>query len=266
MDFLSIPLQLLNNMDMVWSFMLLMIRYGTMFLLVPGMSAGLGRDIEYRLPVIFVLSCVSIGTGPYATVPGNWGVFVEQAVGESLFGMAVGVIPLMVVSGLQTAGYLTSTTMGLGAGQLIDPSIGIQVASISRILGDLVILLMFATGAHYVLIQAVAGMGGTIVPGSFTISEATLNLLIDRSGDIFRVAVMASAPVIVALLLTQFVMGLITKAVPTVNIFIMSFPLTIGIGLIITSLSLPDTMRFIDREIAGIENSVAIVVEDTTRK
>ena len=41
---------------------------------------------------------------------------------------------------------------------------------------------------------------------------------------------MLSAPVMVALLLTQFVMGLISQAVPTVNIFIVSFPLTIGIG------------------------------------
>ena len=100
------------------------------------------------------------------------------------------------------------------------------------------------------------------MPGSFTISEATLRLVIERSGDIFAACVLISAPVIVALLLTQFVMGLVTKAVPSVNIFIVSFPLTIGIGLVLTALALPDTLRFAEQELQKVEADVVTVSAD----
>ena len=80
------------------------------------------------------------------------------------------------------------------------------------------------------------------------------------SGVLFPMQIAAS-PVIVALLLTNFVMGLITKAVPQVNIFIVSFPLTIGIGLVLSALSLPEIMVLFDREIAGIESTIAVLLE-----
>jgi flagellar biosynthesis protein FliR len=76
-------------------------------------------------------------------------------------------------------------------------------------------------------------------------------------------AVMLSAPVIVALLLTQFVMGLISKAVPTVNIFIISFPLTIGIGLLLTIAALPEMMVYMEKHFFKIDKLVVSVSEST---
>jgi flagellar biosynthetic protein FliR len=70
---------------------------------------------------------------------------------------------------------------------------------------------------------------------------------------------MIAAPVIVALLLTNFVMGLISKAVPTVNIFIISFPLTIGIGFFLTMFALPEVAYFLQREMMELERLTALV-------
>ncbi|MBN8550646.1 MAG: flagellar biosynthetic protein FliR, partial [Deltaproteobacteria bacterium] len=116
-----------------------------------------------------------------------------------------------------------------------------------------------------VVLHAVSGLSGTIIPGSFVISDFSIDLLIDRTAHIFKFAVILSAPVIVALMLTNFVMGLVTKAVPTVNIFIVSFPLTIGIGLILMGLALPDMAHEVERQIAGIEIQVNEAVQDTQR-
>ena len=40
----------------------------------------------------------------------------------------------------------------------------------------------------------------------------------------------------------------LAKAVPTVNLFIISFPLTIGIGLFISILALPEAAHYLGRE------------------
>lgn len=264
MEFIDSVTQIFNHMYLVWSFILLAIRYGAMFSIIPGLGQGTS-GMKIRSTAILVLALVSVSGGQYAAVPEHWHSLVVAAASELLFGMLLGMIPTLIVAGVQTAGQLSSTTMGLAAGQLVDPTLGISVTSLARIFGDLTIVLFLMLGGHYVIIHAVSGLGGEIVPGTFMVTENTVNLLIDRTADIFRVGVMISAPVIVALLLTQFVMGLITKAVPTVNIFIVSFPLTIGIGLILSALSLPEILVFLEHEIVGIENTVLQLTEDVVR-
>jgi flagellar biosynthesis protein FliR len=135
----------------------------------------------------------------------------------------------------------------------------------------LVVLLFLLLGGHHVVIYAVSGFSGQIIPGTFLSQGNSVELFVDRTADIFRVGALVASPVIVALLLTQFVMGMISKAVPTVNIFIVSFPLTIGIGLALSVLALPTMVKFTSQELTGIENTLiavshsALSVEPGTR-
>jgi flagellar biosynthetic protein FliR len=107
-----------------------------------------------------------------------------------------------------------------------------------------------------VAIAELAGLGGKITPGAFVLSDIGLNTLIDQSARIFQVGCLIAAPVIVALLLTNFVMGIISKAIPTLNIFVVSFPLTIGVGFVISILALPEVALLLQREMLGIPDVI----------
>lgn len=234
-------------------------------MVIPGLGQGV-QGLKVRSASILVLAFTSVMTGTYASMPDNFAIMVSSLAMEYLLGFALGVIPAIIVAGVQTAGQLSSTTMGLGAAQLIDPTLGVNVSSVSRILGDMVILLFLLIGGHRIILSTMAGLGGEIVPGTFLVTGTTIKLLISQTGNIFKVGVMVSAPVIVALLLTQFVMGLISKAVPQVNIFIVSFPLTIGIGLVLTLLSLPDMLYLVFEQLKTIDSSLLTIVSDTVLK
>jgi flagellar biosynthetic protein FliR len=260
-DFLQFPIWFQENLDLIWTFMLLFTRYAAFMLLVPGIGAGM-KGIPVRKAGILAMTYASVISGQHALLPGNLVEMFLQIVSEALLGGTIGLIPLMAISGVQMGGMLSSVTMGLGASQMIDPTSGGNSTSVARLLGDLLVILFLLVGGHHVLIYAVSGLGGTIVPGTFMIGETSTRLLLERSGDIFRVGVLISAPVIVALLLTQFMLGLMTKAVPSVNIFIVSFPLTIGIGLVLTSLSIPEIFTFFQKEFTGVENAILILVRD----
>ena len=90
--------------------------------------------------------------------------------------------------------------------------------------------------------------------------EVGVSTLIDQSARIFYIGCLISAPVIVALLLTNFVMGIMSKAIPTINIFVISFPLTIGVGLALTILALPEVGVFLQREFVRLNNLFAAVL------
>lgn len=261
MESLALPLKILEHTPTLWTFMLLFARYSAFIIIVPGIGSGL-RGTFVRIPAVFAFTIASMASSPMAALPANVAEMAAAFLSEAVLGAIIGFLPLLIVAGAQTAAHLASTSMGLGANQLLDPTSGSNVNDLSRIIGDIAILVFLGTGGDQVVIGAVAGLGGTIQPGTFLVGERSIQLLIERTGHVFRAATMLSAPVIVALLLTQFVMGLVSRAVPTVNIFIVSFPLTIGIGLIFTALALPDTVVYLTRDITLLQDALQVVASD----
>lgn len=262
---LGLPLELLQRLDVIWTFMLLLVRFGTMFLVLPGIGA-ISKTGTIKTPAVFVISLACLVSTPRATLPTDWGMLIGQACSEALLGFGLGIIPFVVVSGVQTGAQLASTTMGLGMGNLIDPTTGQQTSDIAIILGDIMVILFLMLGGHHAVIYVAAGLGGQIIPGTYLVGAGSVDLLVDQTAMIFEIGLLISAPVLVALLLTNFVMGLISKAVPQVNIFIISFPLSIGIGLVIFLLALPDIAIFMERKFEGVEQNLLLLVKDATLK
>lgn len=248
----ALPELLLQRLDVCWTFFLLLTRYSTFLLVVPGIGGGAAGMIV-RYPAAVVLSLVSFDLNHIASVPPDLGSMAGHFASEVVLGGLVGMVPILIVSGAQTAGHLASGTMGLNGAQMIDPSTSTMLSDLARIYSDFAVLVFLMVGGHYVAVQQLAAFNQTIVPGTFMLSEGGLNLLIEQSARIFEMGCMMAAPVIVALLLTNFVLGIISKAVPSVNVFLLSFPLTIGIGLSLSIVALPELMYFLARQFTGLE-------------
>lgn len=260
-DLYTLPHYLVNNLHIVWTFLLLITRYIALLTVLPGVGLG-DRGVLVRIPASMVMAFATLSSSPHASMPDNWAYLGVSIVSEIIFGTALGLVPLLIVSGVQTGASIASSTMGLSASELIDPTSGGQVPDLSRIFGDITILLFLSLGGHYMVIHAASGLGGQFTPGAMFLGTNTLEVLLSRTGAVFEIGTMISAPIVVALLLTQFVMGLLSKAVPSVNIFIISFPLTIGIGLILSILVLPELGRFVKKEVKALENEVMTIVDD----
>ena len=183
-----------------------------------------------------------------------------QLLSEMILGAVIGIIPILIVAGAQSAGHVASGTMGLNGAQLIDPTTQANLPDLARIYGDIAILMFLLVDGHHVAIYQLSGMESNIRPGSFVLGATGISTLVDQSAAIFHMGVMIAAPVIVALLLTNFVLAIISKAVPTVNIFIISFPLTIGVGLGLSMLALPEAGHYISRQFLGLQDLMSAVV------
>lgn len=263
-EFLNLGGYILGHINALWTFILLNVRYGTLLTLLPGMALPPSAK-ALRVPSVMVLSYVSVLTSPEAIAPASFGELLVQVFSEAVFGLALGIIPLLIVTGVQMAGTLSSTTMGLGASQLVDPTLGGSIPALARLMGDMVILIFLLSNGHHAIIYAASGLGGVVIPGTFSPGPDSVDLVIMRVGDILRLGALVASPVIVALMLTNFVMGLISKAIPQVNIFIVSFPLTIGIGLILTSLALPELTVVIERELTQVDSSLLVILRDVSQ-
>ena len=63
--------------------------------------------------------------------------------------------------------------------------------------------------------------------------------VIDTTAQVFVMAIQMAAPVITSLFLTSLALGIVARTVPQMNVFIVGFPLKIGVGVAMLMISLP---------------------------
>ena len=236
-----------GNLDSVWTYLLLLSRCTALLMILPGLGMG-ERGIAVRMPAAIIFSFVGAMVAPTAAMPQN---VIDAGITvfcEFSLGFMLGMIPFLVIAGVQMAGQLASTSMGLNAGNIIDPTLGVATADTARILGDLSIVLFMVFGGHHVLVKLALCGDGAFPPGTFTLRTDNLEMFAMESGRIFHTGVMIAAPVLVAMLLTNFVLGIIAKVVPSMNVFMISFPISIGIGLLLIAMMLPELVAYLERE------------------
>ena len=70
----------------------------------------------------------------------------------------------------------------------------------------------------------------------------------ELASHMFTLGVMFSAPVLAVLLFTGLILGILARVFPQLNVFLLSFPLNIGIAFIVISLTLDIVFILLRRE------------------
>lgn len=179
---------------------------------------------------------------------------------ELLVGFVFGYIATIVFHGIQFAGDLLGFQMGLRLGNIIDPMSEEQVSvigSMQNMLGILIYLSMFWD--HF-LFKSMAASFHVVPLGGVMMNPNLPGELIRMSGEVFTIALKMGAPVLVALLLADVALGFIARTAPQINVFIIGFPVKVGVGLLLLGISLPFFAFVFGKLVSGMENNILIAL------
>lgn len=158
---------------------------------------------------------------------------------EFLIGVAMGFSMRIVFAAVEMAGEIASATMGLGFASVFDPLTRGRSAAVSQFLVLIATLAFMAVNGHLVLLEAL-GESFVTMPISATPASSNFALqLVKWASTIFSVGLQLSLPIVAALLITNVALGILTRAAPQLNIFGIGFPVSLGVGLILISQTLP---------------------------
>ncbi len=220
--------------------MLLLVRLSAMVMTLPFFSS---RAVPGHLKLVFIgalgLSLYPLARTQTLVLPRGFLHLGLLLLGELLIGMLIGFVAQVMFAGVQLGGALMDQQMGLNLANLLDPQHGQQITIIANFQYVLVIFLFFATQAHHWFILAMAESLHAIPLLGFTLSQTVLQPLVALLGKAFVMAIQIAAPVMVTLLLANMGMGIVSRLVPQMNIFILSLPVNLGVGLVVLSVSLP---------------------------
>lgn len=175
-------------------------------------------------------------------------------------GVIIGYSARFVFAGIDLAGQLIGIQMGFGIVNIIDPKQETQLSIIAQFQGLLAILIFLSLNGHHWLLLALAKSFETIPLSGFAYSQPALAILFKMSGDIFVVAFKISAPVMVALFLTNVTLGVLAKAIPQIHVFMMSFPLTIAVGLLSLAASLQMLGYLLPQIFIKMQNDIVTLI------
>jgi flagellar biosynthetic protein FliR len=169
--------------------------------------------------------------------------------GEVLLGLVLGWLAQLLFAAVRLAGQQIELRSGLALIQLIDPHEGGHSGIFASFLEVSAGLIFFALNGHHLLIQALWSSFKLFPLAGEKYFPQLFAGLIGSAGEIFTIALRLSAPVLLGLLLSDIVLGTIARAVPQMNVFMVSQPVQFGFCLLLLMLSLPLLVGFIMRQL-----------------
>ena len=182
--------------------------------------------------------------------------FIVAVLQEAAVGLLIGFATGLLFAGVRFAGELVSVHMGLSFATMLDPESNQNNAVIGEFLYLFTALIFILMNGHHFLLEALYLSYSAVPIASFSFSSVAGGKLIDLSAMVFVIGVKFAAPVIVAMFINNVALAILSKVVPQMNIFSVSFPLNIGVGLLVLMTTAPLVVYVFKKSLSVFESNV----------
>lgn len=187
--------------------------------------------------------------------PNGWMLLI-LSFKEAIAGLLIGFMLQFVFWGVSYAGTLIGFDMGLTMAEVFNPSSDQNNNIVGEFLyyGALMIFLLI-NGHHYIISSLKFSF--SVVPlGKFTLSKPTYDLIILYSASVFVIAVKIASPIIVSFFLINIAEGIIARIIPQMQVFFVTQPIKIGIGILLLISITPLYLYIIKNLLQDYENKL----------
>lgn len=196
--------------------------------------AGRPIPVMVRLGLCVGLATLLAGVVEVGPAPLAWWSLVTMATMEVLMGLALGFVVRIAFAAVEMAGRVISTEIGLTA----MPGMGAPEPShepVAALVSTMAVVLFFLLGAHYGVLVAFAKSFQIAPAGMAAFDAGAGNLLIEQTARVIELGVRIAAPFIAMNFLVNLAFSVLGKAVPKMNVFIVSFSARALFGLMLLS-------------------------------
>jgi flagellar biosynthetic protein FliR len=185
---------------------------------------------------------------------------------EFIVGIIIGYVSYLIFTSIYLAGQLIDMQIGFGMVNVIDPVSSIQISITSNFYFIISMLVLLAVNGHHMIIKALFDSYKFIPVGEASFNTALLSDIIRIFGDVFVIAFKISAPVVAAILITDIALGIISKSVPQLNVFVVGMPAKIILGILVMVLTMPVFIALIEVMVSGMDSHMYKIIKDMVLK
>jgi|Deesub1362B_J571_1020462.scaffolds.fasta_scaffold00226_45 flagellar biosynthetic protein FliR len=221
------------QVEYIVNFLLILLRTSIVFALLPFFGSKI-LPMNFKIGLVVSVSIILAFIVEVKFSVNDISLLITT---EIIFGIVLGLVARMVFLATEMAGQLMSNMIGMSIATFYDPEVG-QSNELSRLLGIIAIITFFTLDIHHEVIFLFV-KSYEILPAGRVNIEALLSRLLYAVGYLSILSLRVAAPVVIMMMLTNIVMGFISRAVPQMNIFFVGYPVYFFIGFLTLIISIP---------------------------
>ena len=167
--------------------------------------------------------------------PEAWGAVMQQ-VG---IGLTIGFVVRLVFASFELAGEVVGFQMGLNFASFFDPTLNTQSSAAARFFGYMASLLFVVVNGHLMVLMAVIRSFEMFPVNQNFLEALSLMKLYSLGGELFASGFWIALPIMGMLMFANLALGIVSRVAPQMNIYAVGFPITLAVGLIGMTATLP---------------------------
>ena len=189
------------------------------------------NTIKTGASLMLALVMAAAGDFDY-TIPEQLLPFVFDLAKELLVGAVLGFLVNLMLQVFSMAGEVTDMQLGLSMAKSYDPTFG-SAGLTTSYYSYWFILYFFAVGGHRSYIQLFSISFDAIPIGYDSFNINIPYILVTYFETVLTLAMKLAMPFIAASLITEFCLGVLMKAVPSIHVFSLNIQLKLMVGLVV---------------------------------
>ncbi len=164
---------------------------------------------------------------------------------EATYGLALGLIATFVFTAVKLSGRIIEREMGLAMAEILDPLTGERSQPLGSLLEMIFIMLILSANGHHLFLLIISRSYESFPAGSIPTIPVLTEGIIQASSTMLLHGLKLAAPILAAFLLLMVILAVFARMVPEMDVLFISFPLRIGLGLLMVALFMPFISSFV---------------------
>jgi len=227
-------------------FFIILTRVSAFFMVLP-IFGQRGIPVRIKVAMVVFVSLFFLMIKPVAINPAEIGLFeaVILLCAEAIYGLALGLILAILFSAVKIGGRIIERQMGFAMAQTLDPLSGEMEGPLGMLLESVFILLFLSANGHHLFFLALSGSFESFPPGSAPTAQILAKGVVEAGSVMFMAGLRLAAPLLAVFFLVLVILAVLARMVPEMDILFLSFPIRIGMGLLLITLILPFLNGFV---------------------
>ncbi|MCL2235554.1 MAG: flagellar biosynthetic protein FliR [Defluviitaleaceae bacterium] len=252
--------ELFANVDV---FMAVFVRVMGFFIILP-ITSGQSLPLQGRIVLAVSIALLAFVSGAVQLPAYEFSIvgFMMFMVTEFLVGLVIGMIVMIIFSIFQFVGQLTDFSIGFRIVDVMDPFSMQQMPVTGQLYFFTASIFFLTSGAFHMVLRAffdsfsIIGLGQGQVIGNANLAGRVIDMMISY----FHLGLRMALPIVGTLLTIDIVLGILVKAIPNMNVFVVGMPLKVMVGLVIIYFIMPFIITAFGIVMDDIMNNVIEVI------
>jgi flagellar biosynthetic protein FliR len=216
----------------VVGFLVVFARLGAMVMLFPGIGdESIPTTIRLALALLMTFVIYPTVLMSLPAMPTTILALASLMGREIVLGLMLGGAVRILMQSLHVAGTIIANQSGLAAALMFDPAMGAQGTLVTRFLGLLGVMTVFALDLHHLLIAGIARSYALFSASGPLMVDDFANAVTGLVAQSFALGVQLSAPFLILGVVFNVGLGLVSRLVPQLQVFFIALPLSVLLSL-----------------------------------